>query len=166
MKVEEIWESRVIIIYSMVLTLRQGFSCPKTHLQGHLVLHPSDSAACVNALTLLKAVRAGALVSNTGWGSVAGRLAHDLCCFHLHRAFPHRALLAWGAAKLCSRFQHWAAKFQVFSAIGEVREMWLEIWLHCVEDFEMLVFLNARLANIPGCSLLWSCSLVFCHQRN
>lgn len=86
-KAEEIWDSHVII-YSMVLTPRQSSSYPKTHLQGHLALCASGSAACINALTFVKAVRAEALVLNRGWGSIAGRLTHELCCYHLQRALP------------------------------------------------------------------------------
>lgn len=130
-KAEEIWDSHVII-YSMVLTPRQSSSCPKTHLQGHLALCPSGSAACINALTFVKAVRAEALVLNRGWGSIAGRLTHELCCYHLQRALPHRALLASVDAKLCSRFRHWAGKSHIFSAICEVRERWLKIWFWCL----------------------------------
>lgn len=52
--------------------------------------------------------------------------------FSSQRAFPHGALLPSMDAKLCLRFQLWAAKSQIFSAIGEVREMWMKIWFWCL----------------------------------
>ncbi|KAF2979240.1 hypothetical protein EK904_004265, partial [Melospiza melodia maxima] len=70
---------------SLVLSLRQSSSYPKAHLRGHLVLHPSDSAACVNALALLKAVRGSGL--KLKMGERCWQIAQELCCFPLQRAF-------------------------------------------------------------------------------
>lgn len=87
-KAEEIWDSHVII-YSMVLTPRQSSSYPKTHLQGHLALCPSGSAACINALTFVKAVRAEKLWSRAedGGALLAGSpmsSAVIICREHSH----------------------------------------------------------------------------------
>lgn len=91
----------------------------------------SDSAPYINALALLKAVRAEPLVLNSEWGVLLTDL-HMSFAVLICREHFHTALLAWLGAELCSRVQHWAGKAQIFSAIGEVREMWLKIWFQCL----------------------------------
>lgn len=133
MKAEEIWDSCVVIIQGMVLTLRQNSSCPKTHLQGHVVLHLRFSSL-YKCPCSPKGSESRASDLELRMGSVADRPAHELCCSHLQRTFPHspaglagcRALLKGSALgrKGSDRQCHWRSQGDVAEDLISVPIAW------------------------------------------
>lgn len=128
----------------------------------------SDSAPYINALALLKAVRAEPLILNSEWGVLLTDCTWALLFSSAENISTQPCWPGWvqSSAQGFSTGQERLRSSVPLEKLG--RCGWRsDFSAYCMaENFEMLMFLNPRLTNTPECSLLWGCSLVFCHWRN